>query len=308
MKQSRNSDKKRHHEETIHDRQYRSMVKRYKWKNHAIIAGALLGFCVLLLFTIVSDIPLTAANVAVGLAVLNGPCWLLLRLLCRPAYNLSIQIPMKNDGHWLWRGGELIYRELTHDDATCPIPPEYLVRVDDRQIIIDNDSTSGRILVFLLFSFMFGLFIYWSFLSDSTVPPEDYGSALLFAEMGVILAWGMAYTLLNPRQRIVFDRTAKTVTIPGSLLMNKTETIPYDQAELSYYHDMRSKIDEVKIYNPSGLPHGISVMPGRTDEALRLARFIHRYMEEEVVDKAELEKFKNREKPQQEEMEYFNTW
>ena len=39
----------------------------------------------------------------------------------------------------------------------------------------------------------------------------------------------MAYTLLNPRQRIVFDRTAKTVTIPGSLLMNKTETISYDQ-------------------------------------------------------------------------------
>ena len=155
---------------------------------------------------------------------------------------------------------------------------------------------------------MFGLFIYWSFLSDSTVPPEDYGSALLFAEMGVILAWGMAYALLNPRQRIVFDRTAKTVTIPGSLLMNKTETIPYDQAELSYYHDMRSKIDEVIIYNPSGLPLGISVMPGRTDEALRLARFIHRYMEEEVVDKAELEKFKNRKKPQQEEMEYFNTW
>lgn len=129
-----------------------------------------------------------------------------------------------------------------------------------------------------------------------------------FAEMGVILAWGMAYALLNPRQRIVFDRTAKTVTIPGSLLMNKTEIIPYDQAELSYYHDMKSKIDEVKIYNPSGLPHGISVMPGRTDEALRLARFIHRYMEEEVVDKAELEKFKNREKPQQEEMEYFNIW
>lgn len=126
--------------------------------------------------------------------------------------------------------------------------------------------------------------------------------------MGVILAWGMAYALLNPRQRIVFDRTAKTVTIPGSLLMNKTEIIPYDQAELSYYHDMKSKIDEVKIYNPSGLPHGISVMPGRTDEALRLARFIHRYMEEEVVDKAELEKFKNREKPQQEEMEYFNIW
>ena len=27
------------------------------------------------------------------------------------------------------------------------------------------------------------------------------------------------YALLNPRQRIVFDRTAKTVTIPGSLLM-----------------------------------------------------------------------------------------
>ena len=97
MKQNRNSDKKRHHEETIHDRQYRSMVKRYKWKNHAIIAGALLGFSVLILFIIVSDIPLTAANVAVGLAVLNGACWLLLRLLCRPAYNLSIQIPMKND-------------------------------------------------------------------------------------------------------------------------------------------------------------------------------------------------------------------
>lgn len=87
-------------------------------ENHAIIAGALLGFSVLILFIIVSDIPLTAANVAVGLAVLNGACWLLLRLLCRPAYNLSIQIPMKNDGHWLWRGGELIYRELTHDDAT----------------------------------------------------------------------------------------------------------------------------------------------------------------------------------------------
>lgn len=62
MKQNRNSDKKRHHEETIHDRQYRSMVKRYKWKNHAIIAGALLGFSVLILFIIVSDIPLTAAN------------------------------------------------------------------------------------------------------------------------------------------------------------------------------------------------------------------------------------------------------
>lgn len=83
---------------------------------------------------------------------------------------------------------------------------------------------------------------------------------IAFCRNGRYIGMGNGLCLAESRQRIVFDRTAKTVTIPGSLLMNKTEIIPYDQAELSYYHDMKSKIDEVKIYNPSGLPHGISVM------------------------------------------------
>lgn len=300
-RQNRSSGSKRRRKEPTHNRieeaewkQHRSIVKRYRWKNWAVITGVYLSFFLLVVFILFCDIPPTAINVVVGLAVLNGAVWLLLRIMCRPAYNLSIQIPLKNDGCWLWRGGELCCKEVTHDDSTCPIPPEYLTRIDDRQIIIDSDSTGARIFMFLLCSSL----LYYTFIqvyfSDSIAPAQSFAEELLFAEMGVMLTSIIAYVLLNPRKRIVFDRTAKTVTIPGTLLMNKTETIPYDQAELSYHHHMRSKVDEVVIYNPSGRPLGVSVMPGRTDEALRLARFIHSYMEdEELPNIPELEKYRN---------------
>lgn len=289
-------------------KQYQCQIRRNRRKSQAIIACVCLSFCLMILFIVFCDIPSTTVNIAVGLIVFNSASWLLLRLLVRPSLALGVNIPLKNNGSQLWRNGELYYRAVEYDRLTCPIPPEYLTRIDEQQIIIDNDSTGGRIFIFLLSSILFYTFIHGAFLSDTTVFSQLYGEKLLFGEIGVMLALIMAYTLMNPRNRIVFDRVSKTVTIPGKFLMSKTETIPYNQAALSIRKYPKVHEFYILIFNSERPTHGRSIMPGYIDEALRLARFIKLYMEKEIPDISELKNFKNREKPQQEEMEYFNTW
>lgn len=62
-------------------------------------------------------------------------------------------------------------------------------------------------------------------LTPSKLATEDYGSTLLLLELYLlILALGIS-AILQPWQRIVFDRVSRTVTIPGRLLLHKKK--PY---------------------------------------------------------------------------------
>lgn len=298
---NRYSGCERRREEPIYERieeaewkQRRREARQYKWKSRALMTGWILSFCLLITLIAFSDLSLTAVNVAAGLAVLNGAGWLLLRLLVRLVRKLNSQIPLKNDGYWLWRRGEPRYRKMVYDDSACPIPPKHLARIDDRQIIIDNDSTGERAFIFLLFSFLLYLFIR-NYLSEEALPSiYHYGGIFIVAEAIILQVSGIVYALLTPRRRIVFDRAAKTVTIPGRLLTNKTETIPYDQAELSFCLNGGYSGSYVTISNPARRTLGAPVMPGYIDEALRLARFIHSYMEDkELPDIPEFEKYRN---------------
>ena len=115
----------------------------------------------------------------------------------------------------------------------------------------------------------------------------------------LILALGIS-AILQPWQRIVFDRVSGTVTIPGRLLLHKKETIPYSQAELTIrYYMGRGSLGVVTSIiisnsNSPSLLSGVSLMPGDIDEARRFARFIQLYMEkEELPDIPEFEKYRN---------------
>ena len=53
-------------------KQYQRQIRRNRWKSHAIIAGVCLSFCLMILFIVLCDIPLTTVNIAVGLIVFKS--------------------------------------------------------------------------------------------------------------------------------------------------------------------------------------------------------------------------------------------
>jgi hypothetical protein len=213
-------------------------------------------------------------------------------ILFKAARNLIIRIPLKN-------GESTGNTQWLLDSSETLVEPEYLSRYDDKQIVIDNDGISVRVLCFLIWLVIFLAMVYLG-LTPSKLATEDYGSTLLLLELYLlILALGIS-AILQPWQRIVFDRVSRTVTIPGRLLLHKKETIPYSQAELTIrYYMGRGSLGVVTSIiisnsNSPSLLSGVSLMPGDIDEARRFARFIQLYMEkEELPDIPEFEKYRN---------------
>ena len=275
--------------------EWRKERRKERWricKSHIMLWGTFISFFLLLKFVMLSDIRNTFSNIILGLIAINGGIYLFMYILFKAARNLIIRIPLKN-------GESTGNTQWLLDSSETLVEPEYLSRCDDKQIVIDNDGISVRVLFFLIWLVIFLAMVYLG-LTPSKLATEDYGSTLLLLELYLlILALGLS-AILQPWQRIVYDLVSRTVTIPGRLLLHKKETIPYSQAELTIrYYMGRGSLGVVTSIiisnsNSPGLLSGVSLMPGDIDEARRFAHFIQLYMEkEELPDIPEFEKYRN---------------
>lgn len=240
--------------------------------------GTFISFFPLLIFVTESDISNTFTNII---------------LLFKEARNLTIRIPLKN-------GESMGNTQWLPDSSGAPVGPEYLSRCDDKQIVIDNDGISVRVLSSLLWLFIF-LVSVCTGLTPSKLTTEDYGSILLLLELYLIILAAGTSAILQPWWWIVFDRVSGTVTIPVRFLLHKKETIPYSQAEptIRYYMGRSSARVTLCIIisnsNSSGLLSGVPLMFGDMDKAMRFVRFIQLYIEkEELPDIPEFEKYRSR--------------
>lgn len=310
MKKQKKKSNKQSRREIIADvkrreAEWRKERRKERWricKSHIILWGIFISFFPLLVFVTGSDIRNTFTNIILGLITINGWICLCMYLLFKEARNLTVWIPLKN-------GESTGNAQWLPDSSGIPVEPEYLSRCDDKQIVIDNDGISMRMVIFLIWLFVF-LVSVCAGLIPSNLTTEDYGSILLLLELYLIILTAGISAILQPWRRIVFDRVSKTVTIPGRLLLHKKETIPYSQAELTirYYMGRGSLgcVSSIIISNsnsPSMLS-GVSLMDGDMDKARRFARFIQLYMEEEELpDIPEFEKYRNKKEQEHTEIE-----
>lgn len=299
MKKQKKKSNKQSRREIIADvkrreAEWRKERRKERWricKSHIILWGIFISFFPLLVFVTGSDIRNTFTNIILGLITINGWICLCMYLLFKEARNLTVWIPLKN-------GESTGNAQWLPDSSGIPVEPEYLSRCDDKQIVIDNDGISMRMVIFLIWLFVF-LVSVCAGLIPSNLTTEDYGSILLLFELYLIILTAGISAILQPWRRIVFDRVSKTVTIPGRLLLHKKETIPYSQTELTiryYRHSSRFAADIIiSNANSSSLLSGVSLMPGDLDKARRFARFIQLYMEEEELpDIPEFEKYRSK--------------
>ena len=299
MKKQKKKSNKQSRREIIADvkrreAEWRKERRKERWricKSHIILWGTFISFFPLLVFVTGSDIRNTFTNIILGLITINWWICLCMYLLFKEARNLTVWIPLKN-------GESTGNAQWLPDSSGIPVEPEYLSRCDDKQIVIDNDGISMRMVIFLIWLFVF-LVSVCAGLIPSNLTTEDYGSILLLLELYLIILTAGISAILQPWRRIVFDRVSKTVTIPGRLLLHKKETIPYSQSELTiryYRHSSRLAADIIiSNANSSSLLSGVSLMPGDLDKARRFARFIQLYMEEEELsDIPEFEKYRSK--------------
>lgn len=299
MKKQKKKSNKQSRREIIADvkrreAEWRKERRKERWricKSHIILWGTFISFFPLLVFVTGSDIRNTFTNIILGLITINGWICLCMYLLFKEARNLTVWIPLKN-------GESTGNAQWLPDSSGIPVEPEYLSRCDNKQIVIDNDGISMRMVIFLIWLFVF-LVSVCAGLIHSNLTTEDYGSILLLLELYLIILTAGISAILQPWRRIVFDRVSKTVTIPGRLLLHKKETIPYSQSELTiryYRHSSRLAADIIiSNANSSSLLSGVSLMPGDLDKARRFARFIQLYMEEEELpDIPEFEKYRSK--------------
>ena len=302
MKKTEKKSNKQSRREIIADvkrreAEWRKERRKERWricKSHIMLWGIFIifiSFFPLLVFVTESDIRNTFTNIILGLIAINGWIYLFMYFLFKEARNLAVRIPLKN-------GESTGNAQWLPDSSGIPVEPEYLSRCDDKQIVIDNDGISVRMVSFLVCLFIF-LVSVCAGLTPSNLTTKDYGSILLLLEMYLIILTLWISAILQPWRRIVFDRVSKTVTIPGRLLLHKKETIPYSQAELTirYYRRGSWVAPDIIISNAnsSSLLSGVSLMPGDLDKVRRFARFIQLYMErEELPDIPEFEKYRSK--------------
>lgn len=83
------------------------------------------------------------------------------------------------------------------DSSRIPVEPEYLSWCDDKQIVIDNDGISVRMVSFLIWLFIF-LVSVCAGLTPSNLTTEDYGSILLLLELYLIILTAGISAILQP--------------------------------------------------------------------------------------------------------------
>ena len=284
--------------------------KKEKWrirKYWATAWGVSLSFSLLVLSIVLLNIhndKVTFTNIMLGLITINGGYCLAGYIALKTVWNTYSKKKKKNDGK---------LKSITLPDYwKSSIGEKYVFnRIDDKQIVIDNDYVLTRIFLFLLLFITFLGLVYFADATPSKLSTEGFVNALLFLELDIVMLWAAISQILKPWRRIVFDRVSKTITIPARFIFQKKETIPYDQAVITLFGNYHAKTlsgkgeEEIVIANPrrslGGIPLGIA---GGIDAAKRFARFIQVYMEEEELpDMPEFEKYRNKEKQENAENE-----
>lgn len=225
----------------------------------------------------------TFTNLALGLLAINIVFCLCYYIGLRAIWNLYPKISLNN--------------KETLKNVTLPYHWKDLLddkfkfdRIDNKQIIINNDGIAVRVFFLLIFLVPFLALLYWGVITPSEITSESYVNALLFLEpLFFIIVIGLK-AFLQPWRRIVFDRDSKTITIPGRFMFQKKETLPYEQVVITLFSNHHAKTfngkgeEEIVIANPQRtlgrIPLGIA---GGINAARQFARFIQLYMEEEEV-------------------------
>ena len=225
----------------------------------------------------------TFTNLALGLLAINIVFCLCYYIGLRAIWNLYPKISLNN--------------KETLKNVTLPYHWKDLLgdkfkfdRIDNKQIIINNDGIAVRVFFLLIFLVPFLALLYWGVITPSEITSESYVNALLFLEpLFFIIVIGLK-AFLQPWRRIVFDRDSKTITIPGRFMFQKKETLPYEQVVITLFSNHHAKTfngkgeEEIVIANPQrtlgGIPLGIA---GDINATRQFARFIQLYMEEEEV-------------------------
>ena len=225
----------------------------------------------------------TFTNLALGLLAINIVFCLCYYIGLRAIWNLYPKISLNN--------------KETLKNVTLPYHWKDLLgdrfkfdRIDNKQIIINNDGIAVRVFFLLIFLVPFLALLYWGVITPSEITSESYVNALLFLEpLFFIIVIGLK-AFLQPWRRIVFDRDSKTITIPGRLMFKKKEKQPYEQVVITQFSKKKAKTlngkgeEEIVIANPQRtlgrIPLGIA---GGINAARQFARFIQLYMEEEEV-------------------------
>ena len=225
----------------------------------------------------------TFTNLALGLLAINIVFCLCYYIGLRAIWNLYPKISLNN--------------KETLKNVTLPYHWKDLLgdrfkfdRIDNKQIVINNDGIAVRVFFLLIFLVPFLALLYWGVITPSEITSESYVNALLFLEpLFFIIVIGLK-AFLQPWRRIVFDRDSKTITIPGRFMFQKKETLPYEQVVITLFSNHHAKTfngkgeEEIVIANPQrtlgGIPLGIA---GDINATRQFARFIQLYMEEEEV-------------------------
>ena len=225
----------------------------------------------------------TFTNLALGLLAINIVFCLCYYIGLRAIWNLYPKISLNN--------------KETLKNVTLPYQWKDLLgdrfkfdRIDNKQIVINNDGIAVRVFFLLIFLVPFLALLYWGVITPSEITSESYVNALLFLEpLFFIIVIGLK-AFLQPWRRIVFDRDSKTITIPGRFMFQKKETLPYEQVVITLFSNHHAKTfngkgeEEIVIANPQRtlgrIPLGIA---GGINAARQFARFIQLYMEEEEV-------------------------
>lgn len=156
----------------------------------------------------------TFTNLALGLLAINIVFCLCYYIGLRAIWNLYPKISLNN--------------KETLKNVTLPYHWKDLLgdrfkfdRIDNKQIIINNDGIAVRVFFLLIFLVPFLALLYWGVITPSEITSESYVNALLFLEpLFFIIVIGLK-AFLQPWRRIVFDRDSKTITIPGRFMFQK---------------------------------------------------------------------------------------
>lgn len=253
----------------------------------------------------------TFTNLAVGLLAINMVFCLCYYIGLRAIWNLYPKIPLNNKD--ILKNVTLPYywKDLLSDKFKFD-------RIDDKQIIINNDGISVRVFFLLIFLIPFLALLYWGEITPSKITSDSYVNALLFLEPILFIILIGLKTFLQPWRRIIFNRVSKTITIPGRFMFQKKETLPYEQVVITLFSNHHAKTfsakgeEEVVIVNPQRPLGRISLgIAGGINAARQFARFIQLYMEEEELQNIpNFEKYRNNDKQEaeQDRMEDINTW
>lgn len=239
----------------------------------------------------------TYINLAVGLLAINMVFCLCVYMISKAIWNLYPRISLKNNIELKYITIPDYWKDLTGSKFKFD-------KIDNKQIIIDNDHILERVFS-LIISLTILLILIWG--GDITPPKvltENYVIALLLIEFEIILITVGVNAILQPWQRIIFNRETKAVTISSKFIFQKKKIYPYNQLVVTLCGNYYAKTfngkgeEEIVIANPQRPLGRISLgIAGGINAARQFARFIQLYMEEEELQNIpNFEKYRNNDK------------